>query len=129
MQKKIIIIVIAVIAAIGLGVWIFTRPTPGPEPVAYSPGDPFITNIKDSNSLFKTDIIIELTGDKDMQLVQTNNYILRDVIVFVLRDQTEEDLRAQGAEDMLRAMIVEELNKKLGIDSITAIYFNEYVIQ
>jgi flagellar basal body-associated protein FliL len=129
LQKKIIIIVIAVIAAVGIGVWIFTRPKPEPEPVAYSPGDYFITNVKDSNKLFKTDIIIELLGEDDVTLLQENNYIVRDTIVFVLSAQTEKDLRAQGAQDVLRETLIEELNIKLGIDSITAIYFNEYVVQ
>lgn len=129
MQKKIIIIIVAVVAAVGIGVWIFTRPAPEPEPVAYSPGDYFITNVKDSSMLFKTDIIIELLGDGDVATLEDNNYIVRDTIISVLSDQSEEDIRADDAKDALREKLVKALNEKLGINSVETVYFNEYVIQ
>ncbi len=129
MVKKIIIIAVIIAVIAGLAVWYFTRPPKEPEPSSYSPGEYFITNIQESNKLFRTDIILRLSRDDQLEFLEENNYIIRDIILFTLRDKTEEELRAAGAQQGLRDEIISSLKDKLGIDYITAIYFNEYIIQ
>ncbi len=132
-MKKILIIVGGVLVVAGAAVYfLFLAPPPEPETMFYVPGDYFVTNIADSTRLLKATIVLEIsTTQKDevTKYLTENNHILRDVIVFTLRSKTEEELRSQGIEDQLRTEIVRNLKEKMGLDYITTIYFNDYVIQ
>ena len=129
MWKKILIIVLALLTGAGAVVWYFTRPPAEMVATTYSPGAYFLTNVKDSNKLFKTEITMVLSRDDQNEYLEESNYIIRDTIVFTLRDMTEKELRAEGAQSHLRQAIISKLSEDLGIDYITAIYFNEYIIQ
>ncbi len=136
MKKKLIIIiavVLVIVIAICLYLFVFTKP---PEKIYsfYEPGDYFVTNIKDSTSLIKTTIVLELyVYESDLEDVTTylteHNHIIRDIIVFTMRSKTEQELRAQDIADSLREEIVQRINGQMGIDYVTAIYFNDYVVQ
>lgn len=131
-MKKIIIIVIAVVVvAASVTAYILVSKNK-PEKVVreiYVPGAFFVTNVKDSKHLLKTTIVIELSQEGKEIFLTENNHIIRDVIVFALRDKTEEELRKSGAQDDLRIEIVEKLRSTMNIDYIETIYFNDYVIQ
>ncbi len=132
-MKKAIIIIILVLAVAGAAVYfLFLTPPPEPETFFYTPGDYFVTNIKDSKALIKVTIVLELsTTDEESarEYLTENNHIIRDVIVFTLRSKTEDELRSQGIEDTLRKEIAKNLESKMGLDYIGTIYFNDYVIQ
>lgn len=132
-MKKAIIIIILVLAVAGAAVYfLFLTPPPEPETFFYTPGDYFVTNIKDSKALIKVTIVLELsTTDEESarEYLTENNHIIRDVIVFTLRSKTEDELRSQGIEDTLRKEIAKNLESKMGLDYIETIYFNDYVIQ
>jgi len=132
-MKKILIIVLVALIVAGAAVYLlFLMPPPAPETVYYVPGDYFVTNIADSTRLLKTTIVLELnTADPDgvTAYLTENNHILRDIIVFTLRSKTEEELRSNEVEKTLRDEIVNNLEKKMGLDYIETIYFNDYVIQ
>ncbi len=132
MKKILIIIVLALVVAGAAVYFLFLTPPPKAETIYYTPGDYFVTNIKDSDALIKVTIVLELsTTDPESatEYLTQNNHIIRDVIVFTLRSKTEEELRSQGIEDQLRTEIVNNLKSKMGLDYITTIYFNDYVIQ
>ncbi len=132
-MKKVIVIIIAVlIIGGGAAYFLFLTPPPEAETIFYTPGDYFVTNIKDSDALIKVTIVLELsTADPETATayLTENNHIIRDIIVFTLRSKTEEELRSQGIEEQLRTEIVNNLESKMGLDYITTIYFNDYVIQ
>ena len=129
MLKKIIIIVIIAAIVVGAGIWFLTRTPAEFTPSYYIPGDYFVTNIQDSHSLLKTTIVLALArGDREEFLAE-HNHIMRDVIIFVLRDKTEEELRSPDIQDKLREEITAKLSEKLGIDYITTIYFNDFILQ
>ncbi len=132
-MKKVIIIIVAVLIAAGAAVYfLFLTPPPKAQTVFYTPGDYFVTNIKDSKALVKTTIVLELSTtepEKTTAYLKENNHVIRDIIVFTLRSKTEDELRSQGIEDSLRKEIVQNLESKMGLDYITTIYFNDYVIQ
>ncbi len=136
MNKKIIIIIAAVLIVAALAcVYFFVIAKP-PEKIYsyYEPGDYFVTNIKDSNSLIKTTIVLELyVYEKDLpditDYLTENNHIIRDIIVFTLRSKTEEELRSQDIDKTLRQEIVQRINEQMGIDYISNVYFNDYVVQ
>jgi flagellar basal body-associated protein FliL len=135
-MKKILIIVIALMVVGAAAVYFFVVPKP-PEPdmvSTYVPGDYFVTNIKDSKALLKTTVVLEIKDKKseDEKLkakLEENSSVIRNAIIFTLREKTEPELRATDIEEKLRTEIVAKLNKELGIDNITSIYFNDYVLQ
>lgn len=137
MNKKIIIIVAAAVLVLGSIAVYFLFLAPKKEAVepksVYVPGDYFVTNVKDSYSLLKVTIVLEVNKDaKDEEFVDfltANNHIIRDTIVFILREKTEEELRASDIKQTLGAEIVQKVNGALGIDNIKTVYFNDYVIQ
>lgn len=136
MKKRLIIIILVVLiaaAAVTVYLTVFKKP---PEKVHsyYMPGDYFVTNVKDSPSLIKTTIVLELYAyEKDLEDVNLylteNNHIIRDIIVFKLRSMTEEELRSLDVAESLRRELVESINKRMDVDYISSVYFNDYVIQ
>lgn len=133
MKKKIFIIIPVILAVIAaLYFFVFAAPPKKAETSYYSPGDSFVTNIKDSTRLVKVTIEIEiLSTDKETAdtFLKDDNQKIRDTIIFTMRNKTESELRAQNVKDSLCSELVTNLNKALGIDYITGIYFNDYVIQ
>ena len=132
-MKKILIIIGVVVVVAGAAVYfLFLAPPPEPETMYYVPGDYFVTNIADSTRLLKATIVLEISTtepDKVTDYLTENNHIIRDIIVFTLRSKTEAELRSNGIEETLRTEIVSNLKSKMGLDYITTIYFNDYVIQ
>ena len=136
MKKKIIIIIAIILVVAVACIYFFVIAAEPSEKVYcyYTPGDYFVTNIKDSSSLIKTTIVLELyVQEGDMEDVTAylteNNYMIRDIIVFTLRSKTEEELRSQDIDKTLRQEIVQCISEKMDVDYITTVYFNDYVIQ
>ena len=132
-MKKIIIIIIAVlVVAAGVVYFLFLKPAPEPETSFYSTGENFVTNIKDSLRLLKTSVVLEIsTTDTETvtEYLTENNHVLRDIIVFALREKTEDELRSLGIEEQLREEIRKSISEKMGIDYLQKVYFNDFVIQ
>lgn len=136
MKKKLIPIIAVVLILAAAATVYFTVIKKPPEKISsyYMPGDFFVTNVKDSPSLIKTTIVLELyVYEKDLEDVNLylteNNHIIRDIIVFKLRSMTEEELRSQDVAATLRKELVKSINDRMDIDYITSVYFNDYVIQ
>jgi|AGTN01.2.fsa_nt_gi Flagellar basal body-associated protein len=136
MNKK-LIITIAVVLVVAVAVYLYffalAKP-PEKEYSYYEPGDYFVTNIKDSTSLIKVTIVLELyTYKSDLEEIteylKQNNHVIRDIIVFTLRSKTEEELRSQDIAETLRKEVVQRIDEQMGIDYISTIYFNDYVVQ
>jgi flagellar basal body-associated protein FliL len=133
-MKKIIIIVIPIVMVIAAAVYflVIAAPPKKAETSCYSPGDSFITNIKDSTRLIKTTVEIEISStetEKADAFLTEQNQKIRDIIIFTIRSKTESDLRSDDVKTSLCKELIDNLNKGLGIDYITNIYFSEYVIQ
>lgn len=95
----------------------------------YSIDDSFITNVKNSSKLFKTTIVLVSNSDKLDDLLSQKEYVVRDTILFLLRDLTEADITKEDIQDTLRTKIADALNQALGIDNITSVYFGDFVMQ
>jgi len=135
MKKNTIIIIVAVLVIGAAAAYFFLFNDQPAEKVYsyYEPGDYFVTNIKDSRALIKTTIVLELHApqnqmDEINKYLKENNHILRDIIVFTLRSKTEEELRADNIDQTLREEIVKSISERMGIDYISNVYFNDYVI-
>lgn len=132
MRKNIIIIVVVLVIAGAAAYFLFLQPPPEPETMFYSPGESFVTNIKDSVRLLKTAVVLELiTADteKVTEYLTENNHVIRDIILSTLRNKNEEELRAQDIQDELREEIKASISDKMGIDYLQKVYFNDFVIQ
>lgn len=93
------------------------------------PGDYFVTNIKDSKNLLKTDIIIKMKDKKKYDYLISNNYLVRDGIITFLSEKPFDELVGKDNQIKLKKEIVDRLNYTFDCDSIVDIYFNEFVIQ
>lgn len=133
MNKKVIIIVVLVlVVGVAAAYFLLFSGPKEPQEGFYTPGDYFVTNIKDSTRLVKVTLVLGLsTPDpaKAQEELTAVNHVIRDIIVFTLRDKTEEDLRSDSIRESLNTELVQKLNEGLGVDYITTIYFNDFVIQ
>ncbi|MDR1117654.1 MAG: flagellar basal body-associated FliL family protein [Oscillospiraceae bacterium] len=132
MKKALPIIVIAVVVIV-VGVVVYTMFFSAAEkPVVYdyyTPGDFFVTNVNDSGRLFKSSIVLVLNSNKLQDELKVKNTLIRDTILFILREKNEAFIKDLRGQDILRTDIANALNERLGIDNVVDILFNDYVMQ
>ncbi|MFO7294599.1 MAG: flagellar basal body-associated FliL family protein [Caldicoprobacter sp.] len=90
---------------------------------------PFITNLKGGDHYIKVDISIEVGNQNDVDVLNKNSHKVRDRIISILRDVSEDDIKRSDIQEILRNRIKQELEETLKIHSIIGIYFNEFVMQ
>ncbi len=129
-MKKILIIVIVVIIAAGGAAFYFLRPKPVVDlSFNYDPGEYFVTDIKSSRRLLKTDIIIYSKDKTELKHFEENNHRIRNIVIFTLREKTESQLQSSKIQIDLSKELIEKLNREFKTESFTEVYFNEFVIQ
>lgn len=132
-SKKILIIILAVIlAGGGVAAYIFLVPKTE-KPIVYSyfaTGDPYYANLPDSSRIMRASVTLVLnTEDTKLQENLTaKNAVIRDTIIFLLRDLSVDDALEEGTQENLRKKIVEQLNKSLEIDNIVGVLFTDFVL-
>lgn len=134
MSKKTIIIVavlVVVCLVAGGGVMFYSMNQDKEEKIYYySPGEYFITNMKDSgSSLLKVSITIGYNNKKAAKDLEANNAVIRNAIVFTLRSKTKDEMKSQDIETVLSNEICAKLNQDLNVDYFVRIYFSDLVIQ
>lgn len=134
-MKKILIIIIAVVligGGVGAYFLFFSDKGEDKEKVElynYAVKDAFITNVNDSVKLFKTQVILVVNKKGMEDYLEENTYTIRDTILFILRDLTEDDITSTDIQDKLRELIATEINQALEIDNIVSVYFSDFVMQ
>ncbi|NCB27434.1 MAG: flagellar basal body-associated FliL family protein, partial [Bacteroidia bacterium] len=63
------------------------------------------------------------------EFFEENQYIVRDTILFILRDLTEADIRSNDIQDKLRVTIPQALNTALQIENLMSVRFIDFVMQ
>lgn len=122
-------ILIFVIAAIAVGALLVSCGKEGEEVLYnYAIKDAFIANVKESEKLVKASIVLVMNKDISEDL-DKKVHIIRDTVLIILRDLTDEDISSPDIMDRLRSRIPAELNKALEIDNIVSVYFNDFVMQ
>ena len=134
MNKKVLTIVaVFVLVVVGIIFFVTSQGKDDAAPVAvyleYSPGEYFVTNVNESNRLFKVSLVLMVNDETLMETLETNNSLIRDKIIFILRSLTEDDLRSNDNVINLRQQILDELNKSLGTSGIIEVRFNDFVMQ
>jgi len=131
MKRIAIIIVIVVVIAVAAGLYFFVLSADKEKPEVreeYSPGEYFTTNVSGgSTRLLKASIILVVNESGLEEKLTLENARIRDTIIFILRDLSEDEIRAQN-QDRLRERIITELNERLGIDNFVEVLFNDFVM-
>lgn len=129
-KKLIIIIAVVLVAAIAVGLYFFVFKEDKVIREEYSPGEYFVTNVKESNRLLKATVVLVLDTDdkKVLEEFGKRNTEIRDAITTILRDQSEETLRAIDLTG-LKTEILEALNTLLETEHIVAILFSDWALQ
>lgn len=132
-MKKIIPLIAALVLAA------FVLASCGAEPAEnaivtsyYSPGDFFVTNVKNSKKLFKGGIVLIVESSDEaasLDFLTRENAVIRDKIIFIIRDMEEVDIATSEGSEALRERIRTELCERLDTEEITGILFNDYVMQ
>ena len=96
----------------------------------YNPGGNFVTNINESNFLLRSDVIFRLTDQKAAETFAADNDIIRDAVIKVLRELTEEEARNGNAEflDAVAQRIVDSANEAMNTDVFYSASFNDFVV-
>ena len=130
-MKKVIIIVLAVVlvAAGVFSYFFFFSGDKEEEIVLFSPGDFFVTNVKDSTKLLKITVVLGLNTDKENEYLTENTPIVRDVILQVLRQNTEDQLKNAESQETIRKELTSALKQRLEMDYLVTVYFSDFVIQ
>jgi flagellar basal body-associated protein FliL len=142
MNKKVLIVVIVIILAVGgyFGYNTFLKPnnqtaaaetvTPKLEDLkTFDTGDPFTTNVKSSTSLCQLSATVAYSGGDKTEFLTTNKALIRSCILTAVRNHTAEELRAPDAPQTLSKEMVLALNEKLQTDVIVNVYISAYVVQ
>ena len=131
-MKKIVPVIIAIIIVGGVGLYFFVFNTNQEKPevrVEYSPGEFFTTNVGGGSSrLLKAGIILVVNENGLEDMLTRDNARIRDTIIFILRNLTEEEIKEPGTQETLRNRLITALNEKLGIDNIVEVLFNDFVM-
>jgi len=139
MSKTLIIIllvVVIVIVAAGAAIYFFMfrgQDTETSQPqeevgIVFHTGEVFVTNLRESELLLKTDIFISVPN-RNLSILQDNVQLVRDRIIRVLRSFTEEDILQEELQDIVGERIKIDLQNTLNIDKILDVYFTEFVLQ
>ena len=132
MKKTLIIVLAVVLVAVAALVWVFVIPHETPR-YFYSTGDAYITNVLDSESLIKTSMTLETSRDETDTLTAQNSAI-RDCILNILRNQTEEVYKSGDMQEVISNQIINSLNQLFPAQEgesplFLAVYFNDFVLQ
>ncbi len=90
----------------------------------------FTTNIGDiaGTRFIKVEIFLEVAGKKGNEEINEFMPIIKDSILSILSSKSVADLEVRNRE-RLKEEIKQELNTKLGKDSIKSVYFTSFIMQ
>jgi len=138
MSKKTILIVIiilllALIAGITVGMLFFSNRS-GEKKVkevkTYSLTlEDLYCNIKDSKKILKIKITIETINEKTLEKISEKQFLIRDEVNKIVRNLTEEDLKGKEGQINLQKVIKDNVVDLFQDESITNVYFDDFIIQ
>ncbi|SDY91499.1 flagellar basal body-associated FliL family protein [Tindallia californiensis] len=134
--KKIIIIALLafLITAIIVGgiLYLFVfRSTDADSPLPtyeYNLGE-FSTNLGNQRSFFNGEIVIETTDSNMIEYFEEKNVVLRDRVIKTLISKTPDDVLTQDGQQELRQELINIISEVVESESITNVYFIDYIVQ
>ena len=95
----------------------------------YSPGEYFVTNVKDSRNYLKAEIVIDTTDAKHVAALTEKTYVVRSVISAFLTKQDEAALNDTDAINKLSEELKTLINEELGAEYCYKVWFPTFAIQ
>ncbi len=90
---------------------------------------PFSTNLSNIRSYFKGTIVLETTDKRLLERFPDKDAVIRDSIIKILISKKPEELLDKDGLQSLRFEIIQAVNKVMDSNSVTNIYFIDYIIQ
>ncbi len=136
MSKKTIIIIVAVLAlAIIIGVvagvmfWKNSNSEPK-EVVKYNlTVDDMYCNIKESKRILKLKMTVESIDPDSIERLSEKVFLIRDEVNKIARGKTYEELEGSEGQIKLQERIKNNLIELFPNESISNVYFNDFIIQ
>ncbi len=136
MSKKVIIIIavvalVLIIAGVVVGVLLLGNSEKKPKEVKtyfLSLGEIY-SNVKDSKKIVKVKFTIETTNEKSIDKLSGKSFIILDEVNKIIRNTTEDELQGMEGQTKLQDSILERLVELFENESITNVYFDEFITQ
>ena len=95
----------------------------------YSPGEYFVTNVRDSRNYLKAEVVIDVPDSKYIDTLTEKTYVVRSLVTAFLSQQNEAALNDPDAIAILSEELKLLINKELGADYCYKIWFPTFAIQ
>lgn len=127
----VIILVLAIFAGIAAGVVFWKNTSSGEkEVINYNlTVDDMYCNIKKSKRILKLKITIESIDPKSVGKLTEKTFLVRDEVNKIVRNKTEEELEGMDGQTNLQKEIKDNLIILFKDETITNLYFNDFIIQ
>lgn len=127
----VIILAFSIFAGIAVGIVFWNKTSSGQnEVIRYNlTVDDMYCNIKDSKRILKLKITIESVDPKAIERLTKKTFLVRDEVNKIVRDKTDEQLEGTNGQINLQKEIKENLIILFEDDTITNVYFNDFIIQ
>ena len=130
MKKIIIALCCALVLGGSIGAILYFDSLPK-EPVYYSfPGlkEGMTSDIADSQKHVVLTPHLKLSGRGHERYLQENDSIMRSVILFAVREKTEDELTANAGVDTLSSEILDKLSEHMDVSFIESVFFSSFYI-
>jgi len=91
--------------------------------------DDMYCNIKESKKIVKIKVTIETTNESTFEILEEKQFLIRDNINKIIRNKTEEELKGEDGQIQLQDQLKESLVNLFNDETITNVYFNDFIIQ
>lgn len=136
MNKKLLIpIILVVLIGVAAALYFLVlapdgdKEEPAPVLATYNAGDNYITNVKWDNDvdknpskrLFKAGVYLMVDEGMMTDLSDKTSPtipVIRDTILFIFRDLTEEEIAAPGGEAAIKQRIIDTINERLELNDL-----------
>lgn len=129
----IVVLILALLIGIVAGIFIFLNSSDGEKakdiPTYTVVSDDLYGNIKDSKKILKLNIVVETTDEKIQETLTNKMFLIRDRANEIVVTKTEEELREEKGQTLLKEKIKKDLMEIFETDKITNVYFNDFIIQ
>lgn len=89
----------------------------------------FTANLSTTKNFFRSTIVVETTDKKMIEDMKLKNAVIRDQIIKIMIGKKTDDLLSPDGQAKLQNEIKSSLSSLLNTDSITNIFFIDYIIQ
>ena len=90
---------------------------------------PILTNIKNSRSYVKCDVVLTITNEDEFKDMVENSFKIKHAIIEVLRSMEENEYYQDDLQKILSQKIITKLSESFSYENITQVYFEQLITQ